>query len=438
MAAHGGPNRVSDGMVFLIDAENQKKSNNGKPVSNLLRPTNNSLNIHHPSRRPFSGSAHGTNEISTDITPPFAGMTVYKLSDNGVDSQSVRYSLRFNASTFLEYNKKYTYSFWIYLPSEFAGRYVGHNRAISQNSTGTDWHNVRGFSSQHNYYGAGSIMGPLRRAPNVTLYDTWQRVAMVFEPLAENVNLSENTGNDNNVWVAGWFRIDVPSAVNGGTPYHVYLSDGQLEEGDILSDFVLEEKANNESLRSAVSNIAVTASSLEYLTNNDYKFNGTSSHIAVTTTENDDLDFRTAMSFDVWVYPESGAGLYIFAKNSNSGYADQQYACDFQSNRVGFVLAGNENLRSTASSVPTDQWTHIAGTWDGATQIIYINGVQNAQRAFSTEPIFKPNLVVGWRNNGLSTHYFKGRIPVLKFYNRALTSDEVQLNFQATRGRYGL
>jgi len=172
--------------------------------------------------------------------------------------------------------------------------------------------------------------------------------------------------------------------------------------------------------------------------NGSMVFDGVDDYVTRITTIDDSLDFRNQMSFNVWVFPITGAGLYIFAKNLNAGYADQQFGCDFENNRTRFILSGNELLQSSANSVPFNTWTSITGTWNGSLQIIYINGTINAQRSFSTVPTFKPNLFIGWRNNGLSTHYFKGSISNLKFYNRSLSSAEIQQNFEATRGRYGI
>jgi hypothetical protein len=167
-------------------------------------------------------------------------------------------------------------------------------------------------------------------------------------------------------------------------------------------------------------------------------FDGVDDYVSRTTTSGDSLNFISQMSFNVWVYPITGAGLYIFAKNLNAGYADQQYGCDFEGNRTRFILSGNEFLQSTTNSVPFNVWTNICGTWNGTIQRIYINSLLNVERSFSTSPTFKPNLFVGWRSNGLSSHYFKGFISNLNFYNRALSAQEIQQNYNATKGRYGL
>lgn len=168
-------------------------------------------------------------------------------------------------------------------------------------------------------------------------------------------------------------------------------------------------------------------------------FDGINDYVSMpTTSSGDDLDFTTQMSFMVWVFPIVGCGLYIFAKNLNSGYADQQYGCDFDANQTRFVLSGDSSLRSTENSVPYNTWTNISGVWNGSKQLIYINGLLNTMRDFSTIPTFKPNLFIGWRSNGASNHYFKGRISNLTFYKRALSEFEILQNYNATKSRFFL
>ena len=67
---------------------------------------------------------------------------------------------------------------------------------------------------------------------------------------------------------------------------------------------------------------------------------------------------------------------------------------------------------------------------------IYINGIQNVQ-SILTNDFTDTN---GWRigmNRG-SNAWFNGNISITKIYNRALSQQEVQQNFNATRGRFGI
>jgi Concanavalin A-like lectin/glucanases superfamily len=80
--------------------------------------------------------------------------------------------------------------------------------------------------------------------------------------------------------------------------------------------------------------------------------------------------------------------------------------------------------------LPANTWVHVAGTYDGKTLRIFINGAQNATMAVTgttcanTEP-----LGIGAKNRtatGVVEAYFDGRIDDLRVYNRALTAAEIK------------
>jgi hypothetical protein len=446
MSAFAGPKKVSDSLFFAYDAANLFKSNLGKPVENLLRPVNNSLNTFHPSRRPLNGSSHGANSVSTEVDPPVLGATVYRVDDNAVDNQNARWSIRLNASTFLNYDQKYTFSSWVYLPSQYAGRYTGSTIELYQNSTGTDWHSVRGFQSTFNYYGAGSIRTN-QIFPNVALLDTWQRFSVTFEPLSANVNLAINDGNDNNIWVAGYFRINVSNAINGGTPYHLYISDAQLETGEITSDFVLEERAKTQSIVDISNRIPITVENLEYTSNNKFKFNGSSSHIDLSNSEwptifssNSGKDF----TIEVWIKPENiGTNQAIFGQRHGDALSLHLMA----NGKVTFEMDDTNTRIVTNTVLQNNNWYNIT--------VVFVNNAANSTCSYFVNGKFERseikwdgngvgdqnNCWIGWQsrtNYSINPGYFNGEIEIVKVYDRQLTSDEIQQNFNAVKGRFGI
>ncbi|MEX0594961.1 MAG: LamG domain-containing protein, partial [Candidatus Paceibacterota bacterium] len=81
-------------------------------------------------------------------------------------------------------------------------------------------------------------------------------------------------------------------------------------------------------------------------------------------------------------------------------------------------------------------------TYDGSFQKIYINGVLITQSP-NTRTLIYPttgdrNYQIGRWGFGGYERYFQGNIAQVSIYNRALTAQEIQQNFNATRGRFGL
>ena len=111
---------------------------------------------------------------------------------------------------------------------------------------------------------------------------------------------------------------------------------------------------------------------------------------------------------------------------------------------VNFQFNGGNSTRSNSNVYLPNTWNNLVGTkTPGAantTTKLYLNGVELTIAESST---ITPNVVsrvirVGrWTNDG-SPSYYTGRVSNCSIYNRALTAAEIQQNFQALRGRFGI
>ena len=98
---------------------------------------------------------------------------------------------------------------------------------------------------------------------------------------------------------------------------------------------------------------------------------------------------------------------------------------------------GSTNMSAQYSStVSLNTWYHMVGTSSGNSHILYLNNVQRATSssgttfASSTDP-YK----VGYGN--IHTYHI-GNVSNCRIYNRALTPQEIQQNFNATRSRFSI
>jgi hypothetical protein len=70
-------------------------------------------------------------------------------------------------------------------------------------------------------------------------------------------------------------------------------------------------------------------------------------------------------------------------------------------------------------------WVHLAGTYDGMTERLYVNGSEMANRPLSGSiQITDGVLRIG--GNSIWGEFFKGRIDEVRIYNRALSANEIQ------------
>jgi hypothetical protein len=111
------------------------------------------------------------------------------------------------------------------------------------------------------------------------------------------------------------------------------------------------------------------------------------------------------------------------------------------SNNIG----GSQRTIQTATNLSYNTWYHATFTafYDGAntTMKIYTNGVETATGTWSgTQVNYSNPFMIGDGNNGSNgTWYpFQGRISNVKIYNRTLSTSEIQQNFNALRGRFGI
>jgi hypothetical protein len=87
--------------------------------------------------------------------------------------------------------------------------------------------------------------------------------------------------------------------------------------------------------------------------------------------------------------------------------------------------------------IPVGSWVHIALVIQNASRVtFYANGVAQYDRVHSTATSAKNISIWGYQYD--TNFKLPGNYAVLQMYNKALTSTEVNINFDAHKSRYGL
>jgi hypothetical protein len=122
--------------------------------------------------------------------------------------------------------------------------------------------------------------------------------------------------------------------------------------------------------------------------------------------------------------------FYNGSGNNNSVYGGFFNPGSWQIVPTGYP--GNSN------SLPTGTWYNGVVTYDGTTINFYINNTLVSTKT----NIFTTTLTssVGYRVARRWDNYdsFDGYVPITMFYNRALTTTELNQNFNYHRARYGI
>ena len=165
-------------------------------------------------------------------------------------------------------------------------------------------------------------------------------------------------------------------------------------------------------------------------------FDGVDDYI-LTSTINHNIgtgDF----SYTVWFYATSlravGATLCAFIGN---GDYSPTFGFDLNnySNQLGFYWMGWRGFGSVPS---LNQWNYGVMTRTSGIISGYLNGnicptTYNVNFSMSNS-----QNVIGRSGVNYAPDVFKGNIAQVSIYNRALTASEIQQNFNALRGRFGL
>lgn len=172
-----------------------------------------------------------------------------------------------------------------------------------------------------------------------------------------------------------------------------------------------------------------------------FSFNGTSSYIRVA--DNPSLHFTNALTIEAWVYPTShGAFHEIVSKwDFNNPIRQRSYTATVSPAGQAAITvspdADAEGIVSVGSTsvLPLNQWTHIAGTYDGSALRVYINGVCETQAAYD-QGIFPGtnDLAIGGVAGASEEEVlspFAGLIDEPGLYDRALSGVEIEAIYNA-------
>lgn len=126
------------------------------------------------------------------------------------------------------------------------------------------------------------------------------------------------------------------------------------------------------------------------------------------------------MTFDRWEVLEKAGAYWINVRTD--GHV-----------RVGGFFGGCttpswQNLDSDVV-IPTNTWTHVAGTYDGSALTVWINGVRAGSRAITGATCRNDRpLAVGAKNYpaGSPEAFWDGQLDDVRIYNRALSDAEIR------------
>jgi len=148
----------------------------------------------------------------------------------------------------------------------------------------------------------------------------------------------------------------------------------------------------------------------------------------VTVADASSLDLTTGMTLEAWIYPTTTSGVRdVLIKEGASVDIYNLYARNGRARPESNVYVGGLNRTAEGPVLKAKVWTHLAGTYDGSSLRLYINGIE-AANLVQAGPIATSSGPLRIGGNSIWGEFFKGRIDEVRVYNRALKSGEIQVD----------
>jgi fibronectin type 3 domain-containing protein len=154
-------------------------------------------------------------------------------------------------------------------------------------------------------------------------------------------------------------------------------------------------------------------------------FNGTNASVSIP--DGPQLDVTTGVTVEAWVKPTGlGTGFQQLVVKETTGNLVYGLYSNSDTNRPqSQVTVGSPRLLDGTSTLPAGVWSHIAVTYDGSTQRLYVNGTQVSSSAIAgTISTSTGALKIG--GNSIWGEWQNGVIDEVRVYNRALNAPEIQ------------
>jgi hypothetical protein len=155
-------------------------------------------------------------------------------------------------------------------------------------------------------------------------------------------------------------------------------------------------------------------------------FNGTNS--LVTVPDSASLDLTQGLTLSAWAYPTTWASSWqnVLLKERSGGLV---YALNASSDagqpNTTLRIAGADRPLSASRRLWANTWSHLATTYDGATQRLFVNGTEVARQAQSGSLEVSANPLRIGGNTVWAGQSFQGLIDELRLYDRALSQTEI-------------
>lgn len=392
MAVVGGPNVVTDSLVFAYDMGNLQESWKGKPTTNLV--TNSTFESGNTTGWVISNATTGSHIV--DSSTFYSGTRSLKINvSNGGDQyqfighvfganvtgQSFSVSAKIKTAGMSSNNQVRCLTYWYDINNSL----IFSNLTASTESTSSgDWVQLKASAT----------------APNGTY---------------------------------GSIILIAPVNKDGYGSY--WIDEAQIEQNSFATPFVEGTRSNTQAILDLSGNNTITATSLTYNSDGTFEFNGVNDSLNIGTTLN---SLTTDLTVDVWVKLTNTPSDWARIVGTGGNTGNRTYGLWVSTSRR---LLWQRHGAVDPSLYPVNvldlnTWYNVVAVTNGSSHFIYLNGQQiGTTSGTGPWPASGENVTIGYA--GFHTR-LTGVLSISKIYNRALSAAEVFQNYNALKSRFGL
>ena len=176
-------------------------------------------------------------------------------------------------------------------------------------------------------------------------------------------------------------------------------------------------------------------------------FDGVNDSVTATIS-NFFTSFSEQITIETWIYVPSSAtwnnaneGVIVGRGNYSGSHGLFRSLTNNQVKAYFRQSGATYGAVSASGTITRDAWYQCVAVWTGSSAQVFINGnlIQTSSGVLGLTTSNEA-FVIGGNNTGggATASYFTGNISNVKIYNRALSADEIQQNFNALRNRFGI
>ncbi len=138
-----------------------------------------------------------------------------------------------------------------------------------------------------------------------------------------------------------------------------------------------------------------------------------------------------AITVEAWMRPSAiRTWDSVLMKASTSSWNDGYGLFTNSDGTVGFYV-NSYSGNSVRTTIPVNEWTHMAGVYDGATMSLYVNGVLVASHDYSAAINHSTAPLLLGRGSG-GAYQWQGQIDDVRLWDTARTAEQIAASFDQT------